>query len=322
MSNIHSLSLSSESKRGENEEFFGGGATSGTAVWRPTNGPQRQQPGGGGSGPPPPASGRSNAPEPQPDLRQIIQQARESEAEAEQSRAARPGAARCYPLLLPAAAAHRRLPCVLSAAPAASAAEGRSLGVITIYSNGFVVDGGEFRDARDGRNAGFIAALRAGEVPAELEEQCRRDWGAAADSVQVSLVDRSSQQFAPPKPKFSFADSKGQQIAGGGSSSALSASSAAQLSRAAPRRYELRAAGAQTTLQVVAADRRRLRETLSEETTVAELYAHVAAVAPPAAGAAFELVAGFPPRALADGSLTLKQAGICNASVQQRISTA
>ena len=198
------------------------------------------------------------------------------------------------------------------------------MGQITVYSNGFVLGDGEFRDAKDARNAAFIAALKAGEVPAELEAMCRKEWGEQAEQVRVNLVDKSSTAYTPPKAKFSFAQSKGQQLTAAAPSSA-STSSAAALSRLPPSRYVPHSSSPTTVLQVVTADRRKLRETLNEDTTVAELYQHVlhalqAAQQPSAAHAppAFELVAGFPPKPLVDGAVTLKQAGICGASVQQR----
>ena len=192
-----------------------------------------------------------------------------------------------------------------------------------MYSNGFVLGAGEFRDAKDPRNAAFIAALKAGEVPAELEELCRREWGPQADAVRVNLVDRSTQAYVPPKAKFSFAESKGQQLSSGSASqSASTAASAAALARLPPARYAPRPSAPATVLQIVTADRRRLRESFNEDTTVAALYQHVAAVAPTAAPAAvFELVAGFPPKPLTNGTQTLKEAGICGASVQQRTTT-
>ena len=210
------------------------------------------------------------------------------------------------------------------------------IGQITVYSNGFVMGDGEFRDAKEPRNAAFIAALKAGEVPSELEEMCRKEWGDQADAVRVNLVDRSSQAFTPPKPKFSFAQSKGQQLTAIAPSPA-SASSAAALSRLPPSRYTVRSSSPTTVLQVVTADRRKLRETLNEDSTVAQLYQHVAAAqvqvqvqaaansaststhtnasTPPAP---FELVAGFPPKSLVNGAATLREAGICGASIQQR----
>ena len=85
MSNIHSLSLSnpSDAKSRDAEEFFGGGATSGTAVWRPTNGPQRQQGGGAGGATGGAAAGSTAGATPgaaDADMRQLIQQARESDS--------------------------------------------------------------------------------------------------------------------------------------------------------------------------------------------------------------------------------------------------
>ena len=157
-------------------------------------------------------------------------------------------------------------------------------------------------------------------MPAELEEVCRREWPDTGEGeVRVSLIDRSSQAFVPPKAKFSFAESKGQQLSS--AASPASASSAAALSRLPPLPYAAHSASPTTVLQVVTADRRKLRETFNEDTTVAALYQHVshAAPLPPSTPPqTFELVAGFPPKPLTDGSQTLKAAAICGASVQQR----
>ena len=213
-----------------------------------------------------------------------------------------------------------------SAAGGSDAAADRLLGTITIYANGFIIGNGQqtgFRDSRDAGNSAFIASLRRGEVPAELEEICRREWGTQADTVSVNLVDKHTETYTPPKPKFSFADSKGQQLssaAATGGAGEQQTASTQRLSRQPPKRAAAAdGASPSTTLQIVTADRKKHRETLSEQTTVAELYAHVAALHVPAAPAnSFELVAGFPPKVLADGALTLKQASICGASVQQR----
>ena len=209
----------------------------------------------------------------------------------------------------------------------------RLLGTITIYANGFIIGNGQqtgFRDARDANNAAFIASLRRGEVPSELEDICRREWGRDADTVSVNLVDKHSDTYTPPKAKFSFAESKGQQLSsggsGGGGGSSEQQAAIQRLSRQPAKRCTADGSSPSTTLQIVTADRKKHRETFSEQSTVAQLYAHVAALHAPAAAqsatsaqsASFELVAGFPPKVLAEGGLTLKQAGICGASVQQR----
>ena len=217
-----------------------------------------------------------------------------------------------------------------SAAEGAGAAADRLLGTITIYANGFIIGAGQqtgFRDSREAVNAAFVASLRRGEVPAELEDICRREWGRDADSVSVNLVDKHTETYTPPKAKFSFAESKGQQLSsgggGGGGGSGSEQAAVQRLSRQTAQRYAADSASPSTTLQIVTADRRKHRDAFNEQATVAQLYAHVASLHTPAAAAAaapptFELVAGFPPKVLADGALTLKQAGICGASVQQR----
>jgi hypothetical protein len=88
-----------------------------------------------------------------------------------------------------------------SSGDAAGAAD-RNLGLITLYANGFVIGNGEFRDIKEAKNKTTLEQLKRGEVPDELEEICRKEWGTNADQVSVNLVDKSQETFTPPKPKF------------------------------------------------------------------------------------------------------------------------
>ena len=89
--------------------------------------------------------------------------------------------------------------------------------------------------------------------------------------------------FNPPKRSSTSQRSKGQQLTGPTSSTSTASSasaSAAALSRLPPLPYVVHSSSPTTVLQVVTADRRKLRETLNEDTTVSALYRHVAHVAP------------------------------------------
>jgi len=287
MSNIHGLSFNKNEKKADQEEFFGGGATSGTAVWRPTNGPQRE-----GAASPQPAPGSTPATGEAADLRQIIQQARSA----------------------------------ASSGAAPTAADDRNIGLITIYSNGFIMGNGEFRDVKDPRNAAFVASLKKGEVPTEMEAMCRSEWGPATDAVRVNLVDKSSEAYTPPKPKFNFATSKGQQLQSASTSTTSSANSI-QSATIPAQIYTVDSAQPTTTLQIVLADRRKLKATFNAATTILQLYAHVKALSgQQATGAAtsvsvpaFDLVSGFPPKPLSQPQQTLKDAGLMGASVTQQL---
>jgi UBX domain-containing protein 1 len=141
---------------------------------------------------------------------------------------------------------------------------------------------------------------------------CREEWGNDADAVRVQLIDKSSETY---KAKFSFAASKGQSL---GTSSSSSSSQTASLSSIPASRITLDSSQPTTVLQLVLADRRRLRETVNVSNTVAQVYGHIAAVSSSAPGT-FEIVAGFPPKPLTQLDQTLKDAGLTGSSIQQKM---
>lgn len=274
MSNIHGLGSAKSgkpAKPSESEEFFGGGATSGTAVWRPTSGPMRQ---GNQSTSNP---NRQNSPPPSA-MQALVGAARQQAANENND------------------------------------GIDRNIGLITIYANGFIMGNGEFREASDPRNAAFIESLKAGDVPEELEAMCRAEWGDDPDAVRVQLVDKSSETY---KPKFSFAASKGQSL--GSSSSSSSSSQSASFNSISASRITVDSTQPTTVVQLVLADRRRLRETFNTSNTVGQVYGHIASLSSSAPGS-FEIVAGFPPKPLTEPQQTLKDAGLIGSSIQQKMS--
>jgi len=191
----------------------------------------------------------------------------------------------------------------------ADQAQDRNIGVITLYSNGFIIGDGAFRDTKEPKNAAFLAQLRNGEVPAELEGECRKEWGNV-DSVRVNLVDRTSQSYEAPKPKFEFSQSTGQSL------SSSSSGSSSSFSGAVTREYKMGDADKKTTLQLVLHPRERVRAEFSQDATVMQLYEHIMFLSKQSK---FDLIAGFPPKPLSNPSATLKEAGLLGASVQQRL---
>jgi len=189
----------------------------------------------------------------------------------------------------------------------------RNIGLITLYSNGFTIGNGEFRDAKEEQNQKFLESLRKGEVPSELEPICRKEWGSTASAVRVQLVDKSRESYTPPKPKFDFSKSVGQSIAS--SSSSSGSAPPASFANATPRRMEVDQSQPTTTLQIVLADRKRVKETANQDATVLQLYQHIMSLT---GLAGFELLSGFPPKPLTDPNQTIKEAGLLNGSITQR----
>ena len=66
--------------------------------------------------------------------------------------------------------------------------------MITLYSNGFILGNGEFRDTKDPKNQKTLDELKKGEVPEELEKSFPKEWGKG-DAVRVQLVDKSTEAY-------------------------------------------------------------------------------------------------------------------------------
>jgi len=274
MSNIHTLPAKNnkDEKKNNEEEFSTGGASSSTAVWRKTGGPGRDQGPQSQSQPQSkPQSQSSNDP-----MKDIIANAKRNTSQGSDK----------------------------------SGAEDRNIGTITVYKNGLVI-GNDFRDSSDPKNAAFLQDLKKGVVPAELEAICRREWGPQVAAVGVNLVDKSSDVYTPPKPKFDFAKSQGQSLSGASGQQ----SGAVSFAHAIPKKIVVDSSQPTTAIQLVLHPRNRVKETFNQHHTVLDLYQHVMAIS---GLSGFDLVAGYPPKPVANPSQTLKDAGLLGASIQQR----
>jgi len=181
--------------------------------------------------------------------------------------------------------------------------------VVTMYKNGFTVDDGEFRSLHDPANLPFLRDVAEGLVPRELEESA--DSGA----FHLELVDRRGEEWQPPS--FTAFGGAGQTL--GTTATTASAPPPVAAVPAAPVEAPLLQVDASqptTTLQIRLSSGQRLKETLNLTHTVADLEALVRNRAP--TDRAFALLAGYPPKALADKTLSLKEAGLDNAAVSQK----
>jgi hypothetical protein len=65
---------------------------------------------------------------------------------------------------------------------------------ITLYSNGFIVDEGEFREYEGEVNEKFMKEMNDGFVPHEIRDKTR------GRKVTVSISDRRRDAYRPPTP--------------------------------------------------------------------------------------------------------------------------
>ncbi len=191
---------------------------------------------------------------------------------------------------------------------------------VTMYKSGFTVGDGDLRRFDDPANAAFLRDIERGRVPEELVLARRAADGGArggaggVPEMDVELVDKRGEEYVPPAYR-AFSGS-GAAVGGGAAVPAAAVVGGAGARGAAAAVPVLDEAAPTATLQVRLADGRRERVVLNLSHTVGQLQARVATMG--GTTRPFMLLAGVPPRPLADPSLTLEAAGLKSAAITQK----
>jgi len=203
-----------------------------------------------------------------------------------------------------------------------SEANDRNIGMITLYANGFRVGDGEFRDASIDKNKKFIEDLKNHNVPRELESEIKREWGDVP-TVGIQLVDKSKENYVPNKNdkktnNFQFDKSKGHSLSSSSSSSSTTtSSSSSSLSSLLGKEYIVPTEDGNEPFEIpiVLHDRKTIKVKVILSTTVSNIFQHVKFVSKVDK---FELLSGYPPKALTDPKLTVETAKLKKEKLTQR----
>ena len=176
---------------------------------------------------------------------------------------------------------------------------------ITLYSNGFIVNEGAFRNYTDPENQAFMAQLNQGRVPQELHGLTRGRPAA------VSLQDKRSEEYVPPPPpKYVAYSGSGEAV------SKISARPGGTVDLNAPD-PDVNPGLPTTTVQIRFHNGQRKTLTVNLGSPVGLLMEYVMFAAP--VNGAFQLVSGFPPKPLEDLFATIEDAGIAGSAVIQKL---
>jgi UBX domain-containing protein 1 len=174
---------------------------------------------------------------------------------------------------------------------------------ITVYRNGFVVNGGEFRPSTDPINKKFLDELATGRCPSELE-------AGRTEPVHVAMEDKRGEDFKePPKPSYVAFSGEGQSLGGSSSSGAAAAVNAGYATVAVD---DSKAKG---KIQIRFHDGQKKAQEFNEDQTVGDLRTFCSQCC---GNVPMTIMGGFPPKPLADDSQTLKAAGLLNSQVTCR----
>lgn len=200
-------------------------------------------------------------------------------------------------------------------------------------------------------NVAFLAALKSGHVPPELQKRDPETNEPIGVAFAVTdLRPRSHKEFselekkfkdmeekeegakAASKPKTTLFEGAGHSLSGPSSSSAPQGTSGGSGAGADPALVNLVACGQAaldsskptTTIQLRLANGSRVKAQLNLDHTVADLWCIVAANMGEAAfksASEHALVAGFPPKPLTDPMASIQDAGLASAAITHRCKT-
>lgn len=192
-----------------------------------------------------------------------------------------------------------------AAGSSAGDAPGGSVNV-TFYKNGFTVGDGPLRTKDDPANAKFLQQISQGYVPEELSSEGKE--------MNMSLVDKRTEDYAtPPEPLYNAYSGSGCSV--GSSAPVAGAVVASGDSKAGT--FSLDESQPTTTIQFRLSDGKKIRAKFNLTHTVADIHAYLAQEG--AAGSAYMLLSGFPPKPLTDQATTIEAAGLKMGSITQKL---
>ncbi|XP_058831871.1 NSFL1 cofactor p47 [Topomyia yanbarensis] len=204
---------------------------------------------------------------------------------------------------------------------ASASGSGRNHEVVTLYlwRQGFSINDGELRRYEDPGNKEFFESIMRGEIPPEL-----RSRGPAM--IHLDLKDNRHAEFERQSVPFRPFGGSGQTLGSPApnvvqSTPAPAANSGSNEENEKQAAAELAVDESQplTTLQIRLADGSRLSARFNQSHTIENIRRYVTRARPQYASQNFALLTTFPSKELSDGTQTLKDAGLLNAAIMQRL---
>jgi len=175
--------------------------------------------------------------------------------------------------------------------------------IVTFYKDCFTVDDGPPRKITEPVNRTFLDDISNGRIPRELTQL----YGSAV--IDVELIDKKGEDYnPPPKPAIVSFSGAGHTLGGPQTANMVSAKG---------KKIVVDESAPTTTVQVRTHNGQRLLIKANHNHTVGDLRSHIEMECP--TGKSFELRTTYPPQVLTDDSETLKDAGLLNAAIVQRI---
>ncbi|KAJ8384828.1 hypothetical protein AAFF_G00198150 [Aldrovandia affinis] len=191
--------------------------------------------------------------------------------------------------------------------------------VLKLWKTGFSLDDSELRSYSDPGNALFLESVRRGQIPQELRQLSQ------GGKVNLDMEDHRDTEFSKPKSAFKAFGGEDQKLGSsapamgpltrllGGLQDQADSESQASASVALDDTKPV------TSIQIRLADGGRLVQKFNHSHSVSDVRQFVASARPAMVAMEFVLMTTFPNKELTDENQTLKDAGLLNAVILQRL---
>ncbi|XP_012233850.1 NSFL1 cofactor p47 isoform X2 [Linepithema humile] len=194
-----------------------------------------------------------------------------------------------------------------------------SSGLITLklWKDGFTINDSEIRSYDEPENREFLAAIKRGEIPAEIRQQVQ---GA---EVRLDMEDHRHEIYVPSKSKVKAFSGKGHMLGSPSPATVgmtVPTDPADQAANEAQAKKELDVDTSKptTTLQIRLADGSTVKAQFNLSHTVADLRRYIITMRPQYALRDFSLLTIYPTKELAEDK-TIEEAGLQNSAIMQRL---
>lgn len=201
----------------------------------------------------------------------------------------------------------------------ANADQQSSNGLITLklWKDGFTINDSEIRSYDESDNREFLAAIKRGEIPAEIRQQVQ---GA---EVRLDMEDHRHEVYVPSKTKVKAFSGKGHMLGSPSPATVgmtVPTDPADQAANEAQARKELNVDTSKptTTLQIRLADGSTVKAQFNLSHTVADLRRYIITMRPQYALRDFSLLTVYPTKELTEDK-TIEESGLQNSAIMQRL---
>ncbi|XP_062543587.1 NSFL1 cofactor p47 [Armigeres subalbatus] len=187
---------------------------------------------------------------------------------------------------------------------------------LTLWRQGFSINNGELRRYEDSANKEFFESIMRGEIPPELRSK-------GPTMIHLDLKDNRHEDYVKRSAPFRAFGGGGQTLGSPAPNVVESAPAAAGNSEENEKKalssLQVDESQPTTNLQIRLADGSRLSARFNQSHTIENVRQYITNARPQYATQSFALMTTFPPKELADGSQSLKDAGLLNSAIMQRM---